>query len=55
MDDGLIARQPIEPLSRLLLGAVTEAATACSRRDLNKAEGDYARAFGALLGSLGVK
>ena len=29
MDDGLIARQSVEPLSRLLLGAVTEAAVAC--------------------------
>ena len=28
MDSGLIARQPIEPLARLLLGAVTEAAVA---------------------------
>src|ERR1700735_2258493 len=30
MDDGLIARQSVEPLARLLLGAVTEAAVACS-------------------------
>src|SRR3979411_1597727 len=29
MDAGLIARQPVEPLARLLLGAVTEAAGAC--------------------------
>ena len=55
MDDGLIARQPIEPLSRLLLGAVTEAAVACSGRDLHKAGGDYARAFQALLDALRVK
>jgi AcrR family transcriptional regulator len=52
MDDGLIARQPIEPLSRLLLGAVTEAAVACSGRDLRKVGGDYARAFQALLEAL---
>jgi AcrR family transcriptional regulator len=30
MDQGLIERQPIAPLSRLLLGAVTEAAAACA-------------------------
>lgn len=34
IEDGLIARQPIEPLARLLLGAVTEVAIACSGRDL---------------------
>jgi AcrR family transcriptional regulator len=55
MDDGLITRQPIEPLSRLLLGAVTEAAVACSGRDLHKAGNDYARAFQALLDALRVK
>lgn len=55
MDDGLIAPQPIEPLSRLLLGAVTEAAVACSGRDLHKAGSDYARAFHALLDALRVK
>ena len=32
MDAGLIARQPVEPLARLLLGAVTEAAVACAGR-----------------------
>jgi len=30
MDQGLVDRQPVGPLSRLLLGAVTEAAAACS-------------------------
>jgi AcrR family transcriptional regulator len=55
MDDGLIARQPVEPLARLLLGAVTEAAVACSGRDLNKAGADYARAFQALLDALRLK
>jgi hypothetical protein len=55
MDDGLIARQPIEPLSRLLLGAVTEAAIACSGRDQHSAGGDYAHAFQALLDALRVK
>ncbi|HZR75924.1 helix-turn-helix domain-containing protein [Bradyrhizobium sp.] len=53
MDDGLIARQPVEPLSRLLLGAVTEAAVACSgKTDLPKAGADYARAFETLLDAL---
>src|SRR5882724_5926301 len=38
MDAGLIARQPVEPLARLLLGAVTEAAVACAgRSDVLKA------------------
>jgi AcrR family transcriptional regulator len=30
MDQGLIARQPVEPLARLLIGAVTEAAVAAA-------------------------
>lgn len=55
MDDGLIARQPVEPLARLLLGAVTEVAIACSGRDLTKAGTDYARAFRALLDALRLK
>ena len=55
MDTGLIARQPIEPLARLLLGAVTEVAIACSGRDLHKAGHDYARAFQALLDALRLK
>jgi AcrR family transcriptional regulator len=55
MDDGLISRQPVEPLARLLLGAVTEAAIACSGRDLQKAGADYARAFQALLDALRLK
>jgi AcrR family transcriptional regulator len=55
MDEGLVARQPVEPLARLLLGAVTEAAVACSGRDLQKSGADYARAFQALLDALRVK
>ena len=55
MDDGLIAQQPIEPLARLLLGAVTEVAIAFSGRDLQKAGTDYARAFQALLDALRLK
>src|ERR1700682_6224250 len=50
MDAGLIARQPVEPLARLLLGAVTEAAVACAgRADVLKAGGEYSRAFKSLL------
>lgn len=30
MDQGLLPRQPVEPLARLLVGAVTEAAVACA-------------------------
>ena len=38
MDAGLLARQPVEPLARLLLGAMTEAAVACAgRSDVAKA------------------
>jgi AcrR family transcriptional regulator len=56
MDAGLIARQPIEPLARLLLGAVTEAAVAVSAGpDIGKAGTDYARAFRSLLDALRVK
>jgi AcrR family transcriptional regulator len=53
MDAGLIARQPVEPLARLLLGAVTEAAVACAgRSDVLKAGGEYSRAFKSLLEAL---
>jgi AcrR family transcriptional regulator len=56
MDAGLIARQPIEPLSRLLLGAVTEAAVACAGRpDVLKAGSEYSRAFKSLLEALRVR
>jgi AcrR family transcriptional regulator len=56
MDAGLIARQPIEPLSRLLLGAVTEAAVACAgRQDVLKAGGEYSRAFKSLLEALRLR
>src|SRR6478752_4670687 len=56
MDDGLIARQSVEPLSRLLLGAVTEAAVACSAGgDLHKTGAEYARAFRTLLDALRTK
>jgi hypothetical protein len=57
MADGLIARQSVEPLSRLLIGAVTEAAVACSAGggDLHKTGADYARAFRTLLDALRTK
>jgi hypothetical protein len=56
MDAGLIARQPIEPLSRLLLGAVTEAAVACAGRpDVLKAGSEYSRAFRSLLEALRLR
>jgi AcrR family transcriptional regulator len=56
MDASLIARQPVEPLARLLLGAVTEAAVAVSAGpDIGKAGADYARAFRSLLDALRVK
>ena len=56
MDGGLIARQPIEPLSRLLLGAVTEAAVACAGRpDVLKAGLEYSRAFRSLLEALRLR
>ena len=53
MDAGLIARQPVEPLARLLLGAVTEAAVACAGRpDVLKAGSEYTRAFKSLIEAL---
>ncbi|MBR0796596.1 TetR/AcrR family transcriptional regulator [Bradyrhizobium jicamae] len=56
MEAGVIAKQPIEPLARLLLGAVTEAAVAVSGgHDIGKAGTDYARAFRSLLDALRVK
>ena len=56
METGLIARQPVEPLARLLLGAVTEAAVACaSGRDIGKAGAEYSRAFRSLLDALRIK
>jgi AcrR family transcriptional regulator len=56
MDAGLIARQPIEPLARLLLGAATEAAVACAGRpDIAKAGGEYSRAFKSLMEALRLR
>ena len=56
MEAGLIARQPVEPLARLLLGAVTEAAVACAgRADTTKAGAEYAHAFKSLVEALRVR
>ena len=56
MEAGLIARQPVEPLARLLLGAVTEAAVACAGRpEIARAGTEYARAFKSLVEALRVK
>jgi AcrR family transcriptional regulator len=53
MKEGLIARQPVEPLARLLLGAVTEAAIACAARsDVRKAGNEYSAALATLLEAL---
>src|ERR1700712_3177411 len=55
MEAGLIARQAGEPLARLLLGAVTEAAVACAgRADIARAGAEYARAFRSLVEALRV-
>lgn len=56
MEAGLIAKQPVEPLARLLLGAVTEAAVACAgRADIARAGAEYARAFKSLVEALRVR
>jgi AcrR family transcriptional regulator len=53
MDQGLIGRQPIGPLSRLLLGAVTEAAAACAASDDPSTTGrEHAAAFERLIQGL---
>lgn len=56
MGRGLLARQPVEPLARLLLGAMTEAAVACAgAADIKKAGAEYSRAFKSLLEAMRVK
>ena len=55
MERGLIARQPVEPLARLLLGAMTEAAVACAgATDIKKTGMEYSRAFKSLLEAMRV-
>ncbi len=56
IDAGTIRKQPVEPLARLFLGAMTEAAVACaSRSDFSIAANEYATAFEALLEALRLK
>ena len=56
MDAGLLARQPVEPLARLLLGAMMEAAVACAgRSDVAKAGSEYSRAFRSLIEALRLR
>jgi len=56
MDAGIIARQPVEPLSRIILGAITEAAIACAgRSDIAKAGREYSAALKSMLEALRVK
>jgi AcrR family transcriptional regulator len=53
MDDGLIAPLPVEPLARLLMGAVTEAAVACAASDDPARTGaEHVRALEAILEGL---
>jgi AcrR family transcriptional regulator len=53
MEQRLIARQPVEPLARLLLGAVTEAAAACAASASPAETGrEHAAAFRALIEGL---
>jgi AcrR family transcriptional regulator len=53
MEQGLIERQPVSPLSRLLLGAVTEAAAACAASaDPAKTGREHAAAFERLIQGL---
>jgi AcrR family transcriptional regulator len=53
MDQRLVDRQPVGPLSRLLLGAVTEAAAACAASDDPATTGrEHAAAFQRLIQGL---
>jgi AcrR family transcriptional regulator len=53
MDQRLVDRQPVVPLSRLLLGAVTEAAAACAASDDPATTGrEHAAAFRRLIQGL---
>ena len=56
MKTGLIAHQPIEPLARLILGAVNEAAAACNASaDPSTTGRDYSQALETLLEGLRVR
>ena len=53
MDEGLVERQPVAPLARLLLGAATEAAAACAASADPTATGrEHAAAFNKLIQGL---
>jgi AcrR family transcriptional regulator len=53
MEQGLIDPQPVPPLARLLLGAITEAAVACAESEAPAKTGrDHAAAFERLIGGL---
>ena len=55
MEQGLIARQPVEPLARLLLGAMTEAAAACAASAAPRRTGaEHVAAFRTILEGLRV-
>jgi len=55
MESGLIRSQPVEPLARLILGAATEAASAChAAADPAATAADYAAALTALLEGLRI-
>lgn len=55
MEQGLIAPQPVEPLARLLLGAMTEAAAACAASDAPRLTGaEHVAAFRTILQGLRV-
>lgn len=53
MEQGLIAHQPVEPLARLLLGAMTEAAAACAASETPRRTGaEHVTAFRTILEGL---
>jgi hypothetical protein len=52
MDDGLIERQPVAPLARLLLGAATEAAAGAASADPAATGPEHAAAFNRLIQGL---
>jgi len=53
MDVGAIRKQPVEPLTQLMLGAISEAAMDCaSRKNFKKAAKDYIAGLEAILDGL---
>lgn len=55
MEAQLIAAQPLEPLSRILLGAITEAAVACADSDNYDTKGkEYGAALERLIDALRI-